>query len=123
MTSGQAVRVLVADDDPMARELAQLAVTGAGGIVVAALADGTDVAAWAPDVDVLLLDVHMPGPPLQDLVAAVRSANPRARLVVLTSVTQDELDHLRRTIDVDEVVTKGDAAALGAAVRGVSRSV
>ncbi len=122
MTSGQGARVLVADDDPMARELAELVVSGAGGTVVAALADGTEVLTWVHDVDVLLLDVHMPGPPLPDLVAAVRAANPRARVVVLTSVTQDEVEQLRHTLDVDDVVTKGDAAALGAALRGVPQA-
>lgn len=121
MTSGQAARVLVADDDPMARELAGLVVTAAGGSVVAALGDGTEVLAWVHDVDVLLLDVHMPGPPLADLVSSVRTANPAAFVVVVTAAADDERQGLRSTLDVDDVVGKGDADALTAAIRSVRR--
>ncbi|MBS1785043.1 MAG: response regulator [Acidobacteria bacterium] len=58
------LRVALADDEPLARARLARLLREAGCEVVAELEDGPSVLAWLPDappVEVLFLDIHMPG--------------------------------------------------------------
>jgi len=77
--SGQALRVLVAEDEPFnLRRLTRL-LREAGCEVVAELEDGPSVLAWLAQgepVDALFLDIQMPGLTGLDLAAELASAHP-----------------------------------------------
>lgn len=87
------IRILIADDHTIVREgLAALIETEPGMEVIGTVADGIEVVAKARllDPDVILLDLVMPR---QDGVAAItqiRRDNPDARILVLTSFSDDE---------------------------------
>ncbi len=60
----KALRIALADDEPLARARLARLLREAGCEVVAELEDGPAVLAWlpnAPAVDALFLDIHMPG--------------------------------------------------------------
>ncbi|MFT3922074.1 MAG: ATP-binding protein [Myxococcales bacterium] len=79
-------RVLVVDDESVVREIA-VAVLEARGFTVLSAADGTaaiEVAQSAGSVDLVLLDMTMPGPSVDEVHRALRSALPGVR-VLLTS--------------------------------------
>ena len=72
-----ALRVLIADDEPLARERMARLLGEAGCTVVGAVNDGAAVVQWLaqdPDVDVLFLDIQMPG--LTGLEALAELAQP-----------------------------------------------
>lgn len=80
---------IVADDHPMVREALTLALRGAfpgAAVAPAASFDETSAAiATHPEVDLVILDLDMPG--MQGLagVAALRSAHPAAPLVIVSA--------------------------------------
>ena len=70
-------KILIADDQPAARELLGTILVNSGYEVFEAV-DGTDAAAKAAEIqpDVILLDIHMPGVDGLTLCSQLRS-NPR----------------------------------------------
>jgi two-component system OmpR family response regulator len=86
--------VLVVDDDPRLRELVRYALER-GGYAVAEAADGDaalrEIAARRPDL--VVLDVHMPGPDGLEVCRRVRGAGDDTPIVFLTSRDQ-ELDQV-----------------------------
>jgi CheY-like chemotaxis protein len=80
-------RVLIADDQPVGRELLRAALESVGYEVVEA-ADGEDALAkaYATDPDLILLDIHMP---LRDGISVVRElrGDPRFRSRPIFAVT------------------------------------
>lgn len=90
------VRVLVVDDDPLVRSGLTLMLDGADGIVVAGeVADGAGVAAAleAHPVDVVLMDLRMPGVDGVTATRAVRARRDPPAVVVLTTFdTGPEID-------------------------------
>jgi two-component system, NarL family, nitrate/nitrite response regulator NarL len=89
------IRVLIVDDDPQFRQLLRL---------VLRRADGIDIAAEAPDgrtgieraeeldPDVVLLDLMMPGMSGFEALPLLKAATPRAAVVVLTALDEDEAE-------------------------------
>ncbi|WP_432832130.1 response regulator [Dactylosporangium sp. CA-092794] len=91
------IRVLIADDEPLIAAGIRAVLESADDIEVVAVAgDGTGAiaAAHRVDVDVVLLDVRMPGRSGLDAMDGLRAARPAAALVVLTSFG-DEANVLR----------------------------
>ena len=89
----QALRVIVADDDPLARRMIKEALQRAGIVVIAEAREGREAVELALHYrpDVVLMDVVMPE---LDGIAATRSilkAVPDQVIVMLTSGSDDEI--------------------------------
>jgi len=104
------VRVLVADDDPLARRLLEVTLTRSGYEVLA-VADGVeawDVLHGQDSPTLALLDWMMPGLTGVDVCRKVREATPRCPiyLIVVTSKgqTEDVVNALRT--GADDYITK-----------------
>jgi len=92
-TGEERLRVLIADDDPLARQLVREALQLAGLIVIGGAADGREAVELARHYkpDVVLMDVVMP---VMDGIEATRlicESLPGTRVVVLTRSDNDEL--------------------------------
>lgn len=115
------VVVVVADDDPMARELVHLAVDGTA-VDVVDVDHGDAVAAACAGADLLLLDLHMPGPPVAEVVARVREVAEGIPVVLVSGAATDELDAVRAGLDVADALAKGDVTGLRGWVARVAGS-
>jgi DNA-binding NarL/FixJ family response regulator len=81
------VRVLIVDDHAMMREGLKQLIALVPDIVVAGEAcNGSDAIHFMEqaDIDILLLDMTMPGLCGEDLVAAIRTRHPQLRILVLS---------------------------------------
>jgi NarL family two-component system response regulator LiaR len=109
------LRVIITDDDPMARRVVRDALHAAGIVVIAEASNGREAIELAVHYrpDVLLMDVVMPG---MDGVQATREAAravPETKVVVLTAYDDDDLGllalragaagFLSKAIDVDDL--------------------
>ena len=86
------IRVVVADDHPVVREGIRRILDRTPDIEVAAeAADGAAVLekVAAPGVNVLLLDIEMPGPGFIELLRIIGEAHPRVRVLVLSAHTEE----------------------------------
>jgi DNA-binding NarL/FixJ family response regulator len=110
---GSVVRVLIADDHPVVRDgLAAMLTTQPGFRVVGEAGTGSDAlrqtAELAPDV--VLMDLQMPGTDGITATAAIRSAHPATKVLVLT------------TYDTDADITAAiEAGAAGYLLKDTSR--
>jgi two-component system, NarL family, response regulator len=87
------IRILVADDHPILREgLVALINRQSGMKVVAEAADGCEAVALFSRVvpDIAVLDLRMPAMNGIETLTAIRTADPQARLIILTSFASDE---------------------------------
>ena len=91
--SSKGRRVLIVDDEAMVRETA-CAVLEAHGFTVLAAQDGTaavQAAEHARAIDVVLLDMNMPGPAVVETHAALRNLLPDARILLTSGYNEPEL--------------------------------
>jgi DNA-binding NarL/FixJ family response regulator len=87
LNQGAAIRVLIVDDHPMAREWTCNSLANARGVEVIGVAEnGTQALRLINDVlpDVVLLDIHLPDISGIEVARRVRAALPKVALVVLT---------------------------------------
>ena len=91
------VRVLLCDDSAQLRALVRRDLVGDPVItVVAETADGREAIALAAanDLDVIVLDLHMPGPEPADLVRRLRRAAPGAAIVTYSGIDPRTIEGL-----------------------------
>lgn len=85
--------VLVADDEPLARELFRLQLESFGCAVWIA-EDGHEAIALfrchADRIPLVILDACMPGPAPQDIVSALRETNPLLAVVFCSGLSADD---------------------------------
>ena len=94
-----AIRVLIADDHPVVRDGLAAMLEGDEVHITAMVATGSEAveAASSLDIDVVLMDVRMPG--MDGLVATrlIKEAKPGVAVIVLTSF--ENRDYLREAIE------------------------
>ena len=102
-------RILVVDDDPISCELVAYFLKSLG-YQVAIAADGSRALNMnvEDDIELVILDVHMPGYQGPEVLAMLRERRP-GRPVKVVAVTGDDSDDVRRQMDglgVDGFLTK-----------------
>lgn len=93
MTVAENIRILIVDDHAIVREGQRALIdTEPGMVVVGEAKDGTDAVEMADSLqpDVILLDLHMPRKDGIEAIGEIKAENPEARILVLTSFTEDE---------------------------------
>jgi DNA-binding NarL/FixJ family response regulator len=88
----QSISVLLADDHPLVRTGIRTALSAAPGIVLVSEATTGEEAQQLCQQhrpDVLLLDLHMPGPPPLETVRYVQIHTPTIRVLILTAYDDD----------------------------------
>lgn len=118
------IRVLLADDHPLIRSGLRARLEAEPDIeVVGEAANGDEARAQCRDqpVDVLVLDLNMPGPPAMATVAFVHERCPSVRVLILTAYDDDAYVRGLVGAGVAGYVLKDEApTALVQAVRGVA---
>jgi two-component system nitrate/nitrite response regulator NarL len=119
------VRVLVADDHPVLREVIKVACQAAGGLEVVGGAEdgaGTLAACRALRPDVLVVDLNLPDMDGLDVVETLRAEGSRVRVLVLSGRSDpDTLLALQRA-EVDGYLEKTAAVdRVTGAIRSVAR--
>jgi DNA-binding NarL/FixJ family response regulator len=108
--TGEAIRLLVVDDDPLQVELVQRALQRDGfdvrGVIRVADLAG-EAQRFAPAV--VLLDVNMPDAPEGGLIGAVREAAPGARVVLYSAWEDAKLRVLVRELGADGYISKSES--------------
>jgi NarL family two-component system response regulator LiaR len=122
MSTDGPLRVIIADDDPLARRMIKGALQAAGVTVVAEAKDGHEAVELGLhyEPDIVLMDVVMPG--LDGLLATrqLLKANPDQRVVVLTGGDEGELGLLALRAGAVGFLSKHiDIEALPRALQGV----
>ena len=87
------IRILIVDDHAIVREGQRALIdTEPGMEVVGEATDGFEAVEMADTLqpDVILLDLHMPGKDGIEAIGEIKAENPMARILVLTSFTEDE---------------------------------
>lgn len=117
------IRLVIADDHPVVREGLKYVVGQNRDIQLVGEAEDGDTTleiCRTAAVDVLLLDVSMPGPGVVDLIHRLKSASPRLRTLVLS--VHPERHYARRVLraGADGYLTKNHSpSTLAAAIRRV----
>jgi len=78
-------RVLIADDDPRARDLLEHLARGSGYVPVLARDGAHALARMDDSIAVALLDLYMPGRAAMDCLAEIRRGHPDAQVVVIAA--------------------------------------
>lgn len=122
--SGRAIRVVLADDHTLVRQGIRKILEGESGIeVVAEAADGDQALALVrahPDLDVLILDLKMPGREAMTVLREARVHAPGLRLIVVTMHAGQEYVARAVRAGADAYLLKDSAVQdLVAAVRAV----
>jgi len=87
------IRVLIVDDHAIVREGQRALIdTEPGMVVVGEAKDGAEAIELAGTLlpDVILMDLHMPRKDGFEAIGEIKTENPEARILVLTSFTEDE---------------------------------
>ena len=118
------MRVLVADDDPLARRAIRALLREGGVTVVAEANDGDQAVAAARHhrPDVILLELGIPGLPATEVTARIVASCPEVRVVVIAAGADDAAALGVLRAGASGFVSKsGDVESLPRLLRGVAR--
>lgn len=93
MSEPKNIRILIADDHAIVREGLRTLITAKPGLeLVGEAADGEEAVVLARSLtpDVILLDMIMPRKDGLEAIRAIKGENPQARILVLTSFSDDD---------------------------------
>ena len=118
--TGRGLRAVICDDDPVARQIADMVLTEAGHEVIGECAMATEAIglAAAAKADVIVLDLSLMGMTGLEAVPILREEAPGCEIVVFSAF--DTLREGASDLGVEEVVDKTDSTALAAAVARVA---
>jgi two-component system invasion response regulator UvrY len=118
------IRILIADDHSIIREGLKQIVSEVPDMVVADEAsDGQELLSKVreEDFDVLVLDIHMPGPSGMELLRQLRGEKPKLPIVILSMYPEEQYAIRSLKAGASAYLTKGSAPdELIAAIRKVS---
>jgi DNA-binding NarL/FixJ family response regulator len=125
-SSPTSITVLLADDHPLVRMGIRTALSAAAGVLLVAEAtsgEETQLLCQQYMPDVLLLDLHMPGPPPLETVRYVQTHVPTVRVLILTAYDDDVYvkDMLRAGVAgyiLKDVATESIVQAIAAVAQG-----
>jgi len=88
------MRVLIADDNGMMREVQRMFLEQARHEVVAEAADGAEAVKFFTEhrPDLVLLDLVMPGTTGLEALEKIRALDPAAKVIMVTAIEQDAMD-------------------------------
>ena len=115
--SSQLIRVLIVDDHPMFADAVSALLTRDGRFDVVGTATQSDEAvelAEREEPNIVLMDLTMPNTDAVDAARRLREAWPRARLIILSGLDEDELERTAREAGAAAWLSK-DEAHTGAA--------
>lgn len=107
------IRVIVADDHPIVRAgLHTILAAGQGVELVGEATNGDEAWQLCRDLqpDVLLLDLHMPGPTPLETVTYLREQYPALKILILTAYNEDAYVHSLAAAGVAGYVLKDEAS-------------
>lgn len=123
------IRVLIADDHTLLRQgLRKIIESEENLVVVGEAGTGDEVVARARELspDVVLMDINMPGLSAVEATRAVKQANPRTEIIVLTMydnweyivemVKAGAVGYILKDVEVDELVKAIQAGSTGSSV-------
>ncbi len=122
-TSGQAIRVLIADDQRVVRDGLGMIVDLMEGVEVVGMAgDGAEAMAAVAELaaDVVLMDLRMPGTGGVEATRAIRAAGGAAVVVLTTYVDDDSLFPALQAGAAGYLTKDASAEQIEAAIRAVS---
>jgi NarL family two-component system response regulator LiaR len=93
LTVAESIRMLIVDDHAIVREGQRALINTEPGMeVVGEAEDGSEAVELARSLrpDVILLDLFMPGKEGLEAIEEIKAEDPEARILVLTSYTEDE---------------------------------
>lgn len=113
---GRPTRILVADDDALIRAVLRMALRGPDCVVdEAGDAAQVESALTAAPVDLVILDISMPGGSVEETIASIHRRAPNARILVLSgdleapeSVRSKINDFARKPIELDDLRERVD---------------
>lgn len=114
----QSAVVLVADDDPLIRTVLRMALTTRGHQVIEAR-DSIEARAAASaepsGIDVVVLDMNMPGGAIDETVAQLRAIAPLVPILILSgdplpsaALAEVSIDFAQKPVDLDEFLSRID---------------
>ena len=116
------IRTLIVDDDPFVRMSLQTILEAQDDVEVCALGDDGDEAAelfGRERPDVLLMDIQMPGSGGLDAAERILAAHPSARIVFLTTFSDDEYIVRALRLGAKGYLIKQEVATIAPALRTV----
>ena len=119
------LRVLIADDEADVRLLLAIQLADAGFAIAGHAGDGEEVLRCCDsvDVDVVVLDLLMPGMNGFEVIPALRRAHPRIGMVAYTAVAGDFVRREMARLRIPLVLKSGDVTTLAKALRSVAGGV
>lgn len=109
---GSPAVVLIADDDALVRGVLRMALARAGyAVIEAADAVAAIDAAEEHDLDLVVLDINMPGGTVQETLGSLRDRRPELAVLVLSGddqppadLTGSRSDFARKPIELDDLL-------------------
>lgn len=119
----EAIRVVIADDEPDVRTLLRIQLQGAGFEITCEAADGRAAieCCEATHPDAMVLDLLMPGMNGFEAIPVLRREHPDVAIVAYTAVAGEFVRKEMARLRIPLVLKSGDVAPLAKKLREVTR--
>jgi CheY-like chemotaxis protein len=109
--TGKAAPLILLIDDSEGIRLLISEILSDAGYCVTAVSDGDAalLAAQHQTPDIVITDLNMPGPPVSEVIRALRRDHPHVRIIVLSGLMDDLMSRAIMTSGVDAAIDKSMA--------------